>query len=100
MARHRACGRNIASVSIAPNFLDTGKYMADSAPSDARPWAVFLIFLRLGLTSLGGPVAHLGYFPAEFVDRKSVVLGRSVSYVSIAGVAVSLKNTIHTELDV
>src|SRR5260370_23623748 len=27
-------------------------------------------FLRLGLTSLGGPVAHLGYFRAEFVERR------------------------------
>jgi chromate transporter len=31
---------------------------------------VFLTFLRLGLTSFGGPVAHLGYFRAEFVTRK------------------------------
>lgn len=31
---------------------------------------VFLIFLRLGLTSFGGPVAHLGYFRTEFVDRR------------------------------
>lgn len=31
---------------------------------------VFLIFLRLGLTSFGGPVAHLAYFRAEFVDRR------------------------------
>lgn len=28
---------------------------------------VFKIFLRLGLTSFGGPVAHLGYFRDEFV---------------------------------
>ncbi|AGP48517.1 chromate transporter [Psychrobacter sp. G] len=33
-------------------------------------WAVFLIFLRLGLTSFGGPVAHLGYFRDEFVIRR------------------------------
>ncbi|MCB1967932.1 MAG: chromate transporter, partial [Candidatus Accumulibacter sp.] len=33
-------------------------------------WAVFLIFLRLGLTSFGGPVAHLGYFREEFVERR------------------------------
>ncbi len=30
----------------------------------------FLIFLRLGLTSFGGPVAHLGYFRDEFVVRR------------------------------
>jgi chromate transporter len=33
-------------------------------------WSVFLIFLRLGLTSFGGPVAHLGYFREEFVVRR------------------------------
>ena len=31
---------------------------------------VFLVFLRLGLTSFGGPVAHLGYFRTEFVERR------------------------------
>jgi len=36
-----------------------------------RPYIeVFFIFLRLGLTSFGGPVAHIGYFRAEFVDRR------------------------------
>ncbi|QAX85433.1 chromate transporter [Pseudomonas sp. DTU12.3] len=33
-------------------------------------WSVFLIFLRLGLTSFGGPIAHLGYFHNEFVTRR------------------------------
>lgn len=44
----------------------------DAAEEDrARSsWAIFLIFLRLGLTSFGGPVAHLGYFHAEFVERR------------------------------
>lgn len=27
-------------------------------------------FTRLGLTSFGGPVAHLGYFREEFVHRR------------------------------
>ena len=36
---------------------------------DRSAWQVFLIFLRLGLTSFGGPVAHLGYFRQEFVER-------------------------------
>ena len=31
---------------------------------------LFLVFLRLGLTSFGGPVAHLGYFRAELVTRR------------------------------
>jgi chromate transporter len=31
---------------------------------------VLLVFLRLGFTSFGGPVAHLGYFRAEFVERR------------------------------
>ncbi len=31
---------------------------------------VFWTFLRLGLTSFGGPVAHLGYFRAECVERR------------------------------
>jgi len=31
---------------------------------------IFLLFLRLGLTSFGGPVAHIGYFREEFVARK------------------------------
>lgn len=31
---------------------------------------VFLVFLRLGLTSFGGPIAHLGYFREEFVARR------------------------------
>jgi len=31
---------------------------------------VFLTFLRLGLTSFGGPVAHIGYFHDEFVVRR------------------------------
>ena len=31
---------------------------------------VFTAFLKLGLTSFGGPVAHLGYFRHEFVERR------------------------------
>jgi chromate transporter len=31
---------------------------------------VFAVFLRLGLTCFGGPIAHLGYFHEEFVARR------------------------------
>jgi chromate transporter len=38
--------------------------------SHGEPGEVFAAFLRLGLTSFGGPVAHLGYFHEEFVVRR------------------------------
>ena len=31
---------------------------------------VFGAFLKLGLTSFGGPIAHLGYYRREFVERR------------------------------
>jgi len=51
--------------------------MPDSSADDRSPWSVFLIFLRLGLTSFGGPVAHLGYFREEFVTRRRWLTERS-----------------------
>lgn len=49
------------------------------SPADHResPWSVFLIFLRLGLTSFGGPIAHLGYFRDAFVTRRRWLSERS-----------------------
>ncbi len=43
--------------------------LSDTAKSQATGsvFEVLRIFLRLGLTSFGGPVAHLGYFRREFV---------------------------------
>ncbi|MEN6080072.1 chromate efflux transporter [Chromobacterium piscinae] len=40
------------------------------AANDRGFWRILLVFLKLGLTSFGGPVAHLGYFRAEFVERR------------------------------
>jgi chromate transporter len=43
---------------------------------DAQPvrtvtaFDVFVAFLRQGLTAFGGPVAHIGYFRREFVERR------------------------------
>ncbi|NTW52963.1 MAG: chromate efflux transporter [Chlorobiaceae bacterium] len=49
-------------------------YSFESAPPAGEAklsvFQLFLIFLRLGLTSFGGPVAHLGYFREEFVTRR------------------------------
>lgn len=33
-------------------------------------WSIFWTFLKLGLTSFGGPIAHLGYYRNEFVLRR------------------------------
>lgn len=33
-------------------------------------WEVFRVFLKLGVTSFGGPVAHVGYFRTEVVERR------------------------------
>jgi chromate transporter len=37
------------------------------------------VFLKLGLTSFGGPVAHLGYFRTEFVERRRWLDDKSYS---------------------
>src|ERR1700728_3531153 len=34
------------------------------------PLEVLRVFLKLGLTSFGGPIAHIGYFRQEFVARR------------------------------
>ncbi len=47
--------------------------MSDREASRRHPGTVgevFRVFLRLGLTSFGGPVAHLGYFREAFVARR------------------------------
>lgn len=49
----------------------------DSSPTTAAvrhsPGDVFLVFLKLGLTSFGGPIAHLGYYRDELVVRRKWV---------------------------
>lgn len=47
--------------------------MHETAEQKTRPGSsleVFWTFLKLGLTSFGGPIAHLGYFRAEVVERR------------------------------
>jgi chromate transporter len=50
--------------------------MIAAQPAEAKdgqtgsPLEVFLVFLKLGLTCFGGPIAHIGYFREEFVVRR------------------------------
>lgn len=44
---------------------------AEKPAAERQPvGSVFLAFLQLGLTSFGGPIAHLGYFREAFVVRR------------------------------
>src|SRR5205807_9239008 len=54
---------DIASRSWGQKHMNAEKTAGSAAE-------VFAAFLKLGLTSFGGPVAHLGYFRAEFVERR------------------------------
>ncbi len=49
-------------MSNAPEQLERGS-----------PGEVFAAFLKLGCTSFGGPIAHLGYFRKELVERRQWV---------------------------
>lgn len=44
--------------------------IAAKGPTRGTAGEVFLTFLKLGLTSFGGPIAHLGYFREELVNRR------------------------------
>lgn len=39
-------------------------------PPTGSPFEVLRVFLKLGLTSFGGPIAHIGYFREELVVRR------------------------------
>ena len=44
--------------------------IAATGSARGSPGEVFAAFLKLGLTSFGGPIAHLGYFREELVNRR------------------------------
>ncbi|WP_233236534.1 chromate efflux transporter [Bordetella sp. LUAb4] len=50
------------------NLTDSESLEAGAARGSCAE--VFSAFLKLGLTSFGGPIAHLAYFRAEFVERR------------------------------
>src|SRR5437868_9005413 len=61
-------------LSYTMGELAGDRSMPQQAPVSFAPigrWLeVLAVFFRLGLTSFGGPVAHLGYFRDEFVVRR------------------------------
>jgi len=63
---------------MMPNPSNDASQPAETATRGSA-LEVFLAFLKLGLTSFGGPVAHLGYFRTEFVERKKWLDDKSYS---------------------
>lgn len=51
-------------------MIELSEKPAVSEEEKPSAWRCFLVFLRLGLTSFGGPVAHLGFFREEFVAKR------------------------------
>jgi chromate transporter len=58
------------SVEIRRGIDDAHRRLSGHAGAPARALEVLRAFLKLGLTSFGGPVAHIGYFREEFVVRR------------------------------
>ncbi|GIQ73446.1 chromate efflux transporter [Bradyrhizobium sp. RD5-C2] len=52
------------------NDTDVQHANTSAARSAHSPLEVLLIFLKLGVTCFGGPIAHIGYFRDEFVIRR------------------------------
>ena len=48
----------------------TSKHQDSTQDRRASVFGVFIAFLRMGLVSFGGPIAHIGYFRDEFVVRR------------------------------
>lgn len=70
MLKRQCLDRRVAGAPMAGIIIAMSEPMADFQTHDRDPWSIFLVFLRLGLSCFGGPVAHLGYFRQEFVARR------------------------------
>lgn len=44
--------------------------MDTSKNNDCSAFSIFWVFLRLGLSSFGGPIAHIGFFRKAFVEKR------------------------------
>jgi chromate transporter len=72
---------------------------ADARPSPAHEGSaleVLRIFTRLGCTSFGGPIAHLGYFRTEFVERRQWLSDRA--YADLVGLCQFLPGPASSKL--
>ena len=66
--------------------------------SSGRALEVLVVFTRLGLTSFGGPVAHLGYFSEEFVTRRQWV--DATTYADVVALAQFLPGPASSQVSI
>jgi chromate transporter len=71
--------------------------MASSRPHGSA-LGVFAVALRLGLTSFGGPVAHIGYYRREYVERRRWLDGSA--FADLVALAQFLPGPASTELSI
>ena len=64
---------NLPGSHAAINHPPTENVAAEPRQADpmhGKPSEVFQTFLKIGLTAFSGPIAHLGYFEREIIERR------------------------------
>ena len=62
------------------------------------PLEVLGVALRLGLTSFGGPIAHIGYFRREYVERRGWL--DEATYADLVALSQSLPGPASSQLGI
>jgi chromate transporter len=71
---------------------------APPLPRHGSPWEVLGVALRLGVTSFGGPIAHLGYFREEYVNRRKWL--DEQTYADLVGLCQFLPGPASSEIGI
>lgn len=75
-----------------------GRGVSGPAPNRVSLAEVFRAALRLGLTSFGGPIAHIGYFRHEYVERRRWFDDRA--FADLVALCQSLPGPISSQLGI
>src|SRR6185437_3416801 len=70
LARQRRCAKRSSASATGWAAAENGEGGLPGQARQSRAAEVLRVSLRLGLTSFGGPIAHLGYFRDEYVVRR------------------------------